>query len=167
MKCNNEISAPGYGATVQWHVERFKCIPLVLECYISLVQLQPKQEYIIHVPSSRGGKQHDTLSFKFQNRHYYRFAFSNDSEITAVKCNIRTMRNAFLVIWGGGLVFVTPFGAPVSMLMHLYLMEVPKLCFVILAVLIHIQSHHLACYVYWKLGLVLICVHSEYCCVSF
>lgn len=33
-----------------------------------------------------------------------------------------TLKNVFLVIWGGGaLVFITPFEAPVSMWMHLYL----------------------------------------------
>ena len=30
MKCNNEISAPDCGATLQWYVELFKCVPVVL-----------------------------------------------------------------------------------------------------------------------------------------
>jgi hypothetical protein len=98
MKCNNEISAPGYGASVQWHVEWFKCVPVVLEYYISLVQLKPKTGVYHTCAIIKEGTQHDPLSCKFQNCHYYRFAFSNDSEITAVKYNIRTLRNALLVI---------------------------------------------------------------------
>jgi hypothetical protein len=98
MKCNNEISAPGYGACVQWHVEWFQCLPVVLEYCISLVQLKPKTGVYHTCAIIKGGRQHDPLSCKFQNCHYYRFAFSNDIEITVVKYNIRTQRNALLVI---------------------------------------------------------------------
>lgn len=89
-------------------------------------------------------------------------------EITAVKYNICTLRNAFLMIWGGGVLsFCHTFwgcsqyvDAPVPC-------GGSRVVLVFLSVLIHIHPRHLVCYIYWKCGPVLICVHCESCVFLF
>lgn len=157
MKCHNELSITVDGVHV-WTSSPVMLCPICI--------LQPKAGVYHACAIMKGGRRRDPLSCKFEYCQYYSFAFSTNSNFTAVKY-IHTLRGVLFLWYSGPYLLSHLLG-----LQSICEASVPCggskfVAILVLTVLIHLQPHHSPCYVYWKLGLILICFYCEHYHVSF